>query len=44
MQLLVVMDCGGNRANAGQVSQLSADNGIDGIINEDPMGLETTYL
>jgi len=33
-----------NRANAGQVAQQSADNGIDGIINEDPLGLDTIYL
>ena len=33
-----------NRANAGQVTQQSADNGIDGIINEDPLGLDTIYL
>jgi restriction system protein len=44
VQLLVTMGYGGNRANAGQVTQLSADNGIDGIINEDPLGLDTIYL
>jgi restriction system protein len=44
VQLLVAMGYGGNRANAGQVTQLSADNGIDGIINEDPLGLDTIYL
>jgi restriction system protein len=44
VQLLVVMGYGGNRANAGQVTQLSADNGIDGIINEDPLGLDIIYL
>jgi restriction system protein len=44
LQLLVAMGYGGNRANAGQVAQLSADNGIDGIINEDPLGLDTIYL
>lgn len=38
------MGYGGNRANAGQVTRLSADNGIDGIINEDPLGLDTIYL
>lgn len=44
VQLLVSMGYGGNRANAGQVTQLSADNGIDGVINEDPLGLDTIYL
>lgn len=44
LQLLVAMGYGGNRANAGHVTQQSADNGIDGIINEDPLGLDTIYL
>ncbi len=44
VQLLVAMGYGGNRANAGQVTQLSADNSIDGIFNEDPLGLDTIYL
>lgn len=44
VQLLVAMGYGGNRANSGQVTQQSADNGIDGIINEDPLGLDTIYL
>jgi restriction system protein len=44
VQLLMAMGYGGNRANAGQVTQLSADNGIDGVINEDPLGLDTIYL
>jgi restriction system protein len=41
---LLAMGYGGNRTNAGQVTQLTADNGIDGIINEDPLGLDTIYL
>ena len=44
VQLLVAMGYGGNRANAGQVTQQSSDNGIDGIINEDRLGLDTIYL
>jgi len=44
VQLLVAMGYGGKRTNAGQVTQQSADNGIDGIINEDPLGLDTIYL
>jgi restriction system protein len=44
VQLLVAMGYGGNRANAGQVTQQSVDNGIDSIINEDPLGLDTIYL
>ena len=44
VQLLVAMGYGGKRANAGLVTPQSADNGIDGIINEDPLGLDTIYL
>ena len=44
VQHLVAMGYGGNRTNSGQVTQQSADNGIDGIINEDPLGLDTIYL
>lgn len=44
VQLLVAMGYGGNQANPGQVTQLSADNDIDGIINEDKLGLDTIYL
>lgn len=44
VNLLMKMGYGGNRANAGKVTQASGDNGIDGIINEDPLGLDTIYL
>lgn len=44
VNLLMKMGYGGNRTNAGKVTQASADNGIDGIINEDPLGLDTIYL
>ena len=44
VDLLMKMGYGGNRANAGKVTQASGDNGIDGIINEDPLGLDTIYL
>ena len=38
------MGYGGWSTEAGQTTQYSADGGIDGIINEDPLGLETIYL
>jgi restriction system protein len=44
VQLLVAIGYGGKRANAGQVTQQSGDNGIDGIINEDRLGLDSIYL
>jgi restriction system protein len=33
-----------SRAETTQVTQRSADEGIDGVINEDRLGLETIYL
>lgn len=38
------MGYGGARANAGRRVGKSADGGIDGIINEDPLGLDIVYL
>jgi len=44
VQLMLAMGYGGWSDDAGQASQYSADGGIDGVINEDPLGLDTIYL
>ena len=44
VDLLTSMGYGGSRANAGRRVGRSADGGIDGIINEDPLGLDIVYL
>ncbi|HMT72484.1 MAG TPA: restriction endonuclease [Chitinophagaceae bacterium] len=44
VQLLVKMGYGGSRADAGQAIGKSGDEGIDGIIKEDKLGLDTIYI
>lgn len=44
MQLLLKMGYGGTREDAGQVIGKSGDGGIDGIINEDRLGLDVIYI
>lgn len=44
VDLLVAMGYGGSRADAGRAVGQSGDNGVDGIINQDPLGLDTIYL
>jgi restriction system protein len=44
VDLLTSMGYGGSRANAGRRVGKTADGGIDGIINEDPLGLDIVYL
>lgn len=44
VDLLVAMGYGGSKAEAAQVTQRSGDEGIDGVIKEDRLGLETIYL
>jgi len=44
VELLVSMGYGGTREDAGQVLGKSGDGGIDGIINEDRLGLDVIYL
>ena len=44
VDLLVRMGYGGNRADAGRAIGRSGDDGIDGIINEDKLGLEVIYI
>ena len=44
VDLLVAMGYGGSRAEAAQVTKRSNDEGIDGIINEDRLGLDVIYV
>lgn len=44
VELLLKMGYGGTREDAGQVVGKSGDGGIDGIINEDRLGLDVIYL
>ncbi len=44
VDLMLAMGYGGWSKESGRATQYSADGGIDGIINEDPLGLETIYL
>ncbi len=44
VDLIVKMGYGGNRKDAGEAIGRSGDEGIDGIIKEDPLGLDIIYL
>jgi restriction system protein len=44
VDLLLAMGYGGSRADAGQRVGRTGDGGIDGIINEDPLGLDVVYV
>lgn len=44
VELLVKMGYGGSRQDAGHAIGKSGDEGIDGIINEDRLGLDTIYV
>jgi len=44
VELLVAMGYGGSRTDAGQALGKSGDEGIDGIIKEDRLGLDVIYL
>jgi len=44
IDLLFAMGYGGSRAEAAQVTKKSGDEGIDGIINEDRLGLDVIYV
>lgn len=44
LDLLEAIGYGGNRSEAAQVTKKSADGGIDGIINEDRLGLDKIYI
>lgn len=44
VDLLVKMGYGGNFANSAEVTPISHDDGIDGIIYEDKLGLDKIYI
>lgn len=44
VDLVVKMGYGGNRKDAGEAIGRTGDEGIDGIIKEDPLGLDIIYL
>lgn len=44
VELMVAMGYGGARKGAAEQTSLTNDNGIDGVINEDKLGLDTIYL
>lgn len=44
IDLIVRMGYGGSRSDAGRAIGKSGDEGIDGIINEDKLGLDVIYL
>jgi len=44
VELLVAMGYGGSRVDAGRAVGRGGDGGIDGIIKEDRLGLDTIYL
>lgn len=44
VEVLVTMGYGGSRKEAGQALGRGGDEGIDGIINEDRLGLDAIYL
>ncbi|PNF76951.1 restriction endonuclease [Stutzerimonas stutzeri] len=44
VDLMIAMGYGGSRKEAGKATQLTNDDGIDGIIKEDKLGLDVIYL
>jgi len=44
LDLLVAMGYGGSREEAAEVTKASHDEGIDGLINEDRLGLDVIYV
>jgi restriction system protein len=44
LDLLVKMGYGGSKKEAAQVTQRTGDEGIDGLINEDRLGLDVIYI
>jgi restriction system protein len=44
VDLMIGMGYGGGRPEAGSITQASADGGIDGVINEDRLGLDVIYV
>jgi restriction system protein len=44
VELLLALGYGGSRQDAGQIVGRSGDEGIDGVIKEDRLGLDTIYV
>jgi len=44
VEVLVKMGYGGTRKDAGEVLGRSGDEGVDGVINEDRLGLDVIYI
>lgn len=44
VDLMINLGYGGSRREAGEATKLSGDGGVDGIIREDRLGLDTIYL
>ena len=44
VDLMIAMGYGGSRKESGKATQYTNDDGIDGIINEDKLGLDSIYL
>ena len=44
VDLIIAMGYGGSRKEAGRATQQTNDDGIDGIIKEDKLGLDVIYL
>lgn len=44
IDLLISMGYGGSQTNAGRVVGQSGDNGIDGVIDQDQLGLDRVYV
>ncbi|MCL2918282.1 restriction endonuclease [Shewanella litorisediminis] len=44
VDLMLAMGYGGSQKDAGQATQYSNDGGIDGILKEDKLGLDSIYL
>ncbi len=44
VELLVAMGYGGSAENIGQALGKSGDDGIDGVINQDPLGVDQIYV
>ncbi len=44
LELLFAMGYGGDRSEAAKATKKSGDGGIDGVINEDRLGLDKIYL
>lgn len=44
VDVMIAMGYGGGKPEAGSITQAVADGGVDGVINEDRLGLEVIYV